>query len=187
MLQNFKKLLPFFMSEEPPNIYCLFPQIVIHSNAFYWTNSILGRDFPTTSLCFLEKLEHCKAGRPPKHEFLKGYFTLYLNGKAYKMAMIVDRRPAENIDIETKDASAPSPVVSPYPLSLSPSPSAECLQAALGKGGKSIIADDRVMIPRLGLRENLDGVATKEFCSYVTLNTFTIRNKGKNEDAKVAP
>src|ERR1700729_3743887 len=46
MLQNFKKLLRFFMSDKPPNIYCLFPQNVIHSNAFYWTNSILGRDFP---------------------------------------------------------------------------------------------------------------------------------------------
>ena len=77
------------------------------------------------------------------------------------MAMIVDRRPAENIDIEAKDASAPSHIVSPHPLSLSPSPSAERLQAALGKGRKSIIADDRVMIPRFGLRENLNGLATK--------------------------
>jgi len=103
------------------------------------------------------------------------------------MAMIVDRRPAENIDIEAKDASAQSPIVSPHPLSLSPSPSAERLQAALGKGGKSIIADDRVMIPRFGLREDLDGLATKEFGSYVTLNTLTIRNRRANEHTMSAP
>src|SRR6202050_2796089 len=113
MLQNFKKLLRFFMSDKPPNIYCLFPQIVIHSNAFYWTNSILGRDFLTTSSCFLEKMEHCKADRPPKHEFLKVFFTLHLNRKPYEIGMIVNR-PAEHIDIKTKDASVPSPIVSPH-------------------------------------------------------------------------
>ena len=146
MLQNFKKLLRFFMSDEPPNIHCLFPRIVSHSNAFDWGNGILGRDFPTTSSCFLEKLEHCKADRQPKHEFLKVFFTLQLNGKPYKMGMIVDCCPAEHIDIKTKDASVPSPIVPPYPVSLSPSPSVERLQAALGKGGKSVTADDCVMI-----------------------------------------
>jgi hypothetical protein len=119
MLQNFKKLLRFFMSsDEPPNIHCLFPRIVSHSNAFDWSNGILGRDFPTTSSCFLDKLEHCKADRPPKHEFLNVFFTLCLNGKPYEMGMIVDCRPAEHVDIETKNASAPSPIASPYPLSL---------------------------------------------------------------------
>jgi hypothetical protein len=117
-------------------------------------------------LCLLNSLEHCKADTPPKHEFLKVFFTLYLNGKAYKMGMIVDRRPAENIDIEMNDASAPSPMVLPYPLSLSPSPSAERLQAALRKGGKSITADDRVMIPKFGMREDLDDLARKEFGSF---------------------
>ena len=184
MLQNFKKLLRFFMSDEPPNIYCLLSSIRMPSIGLTASWVVI---FPTTSSCFLEKLEHRKADRPPKHEFLKGYFTLYLNGKAYKMAMIVDRRPAENIDIEAKDASAQSPIVSPHPLSLSPSPSAERLQAALGKGGKSIIADDRVTIPRFGLREDLDGLATKEFGSYVTLNTLTIRNKRTNEHTMSAP
>jgi hypothetical protein len=59
------------------------------------------------------------------------------------MGMIVDRRPAESIDIETKDVSAPLPIVSPSLLSVSPLPSVERLQAALGKGGKSVTADDR--------------------------------------------
>jgi hypothetical protein len=186
MLQNFKKLLRFFMSDEPPNIHCLFPRIVNHSNAFDWGNGILGRDFPITSSCFLEKLEHCKADRSPKHEFLKTFFTLHLNGKAYKMGMIVDRRPAENIDIENNDVSALSPIASPHPLSLSPSPSAERLQAALGKGGKSITADDRVMIPKFGLREDLDDLARKEFGSFVTLNTLTIDSKRTNEHTSIS-
>ena len=177
---TFKKLLRFFMSE-PPNIHCLFPRIVNYLNVFDWANGILGRDFQNTRLCLLNSLEHCKADRPPKHEFLKVFFTLYLNGKAYKMGMIVDRRPAENIDIEMNDASAPSPMVSPYPISLSPSPSAERLQAALGKGGKSITADDRVMIPRFGMREDLDDLARKEFGSFVTLNTLTVGNKHTND------
>ena len=93
------------------------------------------------------------------------------------MGMIVDRRPAESIDIETKDAPAPLPIVSSSPLSVSPSPSVKRLQAALGKGGKSVTADDRVTIPKFGLRKDLDGLATKEFGSYVTLNTLTIDNK----------
>jgi hypothetical protein len=85
MLQNFKKLLRFFMSDEPPDIYCLFPRIVSHSNAVNWSNGILGRDFLTTISCFLKKLKHCKADRPPKYEFRKAFFTLYYwNGKAYK-------------------------------------------------------------------------------------------------------
>jgi hypothetical protein len=93
------------------------------------------------------------------------------------MGMIVDRRPAESIDIETKDAPAPLPIVSSSPLSVSPSPSVKRLQAALGKGGKSVTADDRVTIPKFGLRKDLDGLATKEFGSYITLNTLTIHNK----------
>jgi hypothetical protein len=32
-------------------------------------------------------------------------------------------------------------------------------------------------IPKFGLRKDLDGLATKEFGSYVTLNTLTIDNK----------
>jgi len=99
-----------------------------------------------------------------------------LDKKTYKIGIIVDRRPAESIDIETKDAS-PLPIVSSSPLSMSPSPSVERLQAALGKGGKSVTADDRVMIPKFGLRKDLDGLAIKEFGSYITLNTLTIHDK----------
>jgi len=172
---TFKKLLRFFMSE-PPNIHCLFPRIVNYLNVFDWANGILGRDFETTSLCYLDSLEHCKADRSPKHEFLIALFTLYLDKKTYKIGIIVDRRPAESIDIETKDAS-PLPIVSSSPLSMSPSPSVERLQAALGKGGKSVTADDRVMIPKFGLRKDLDGLAIKEFGSYITLNTLTIHDK----------
>jgi len=176
MLQTFKKLLRFFMSDEPPNIHCLLPRIVSYSSIFDWANGILGRDFETTSLCFLDSLKHCKADRSPKHEFLIALFTLYLDKKTYKIGIIVDRRPAESIDIETKDAS-PLPIVSSSPLSMSPSPSVERLQAALGKGGKSVTADDRVMIPKFGLRKDLDGLAIKEFGSYITLNTLTIHDK----------
>jgi hypothetical protein len=179
MLQTFKKLFRFFMSDEPPNIHCLFPRIVNYLNIFDWANGILGRDVRTTSQCLLDGLEHCKADSPPQHEFLKALFTLYLDGKPYKMGAIVDRRPAESIDIETKDASTPLPIVSSSPLSVSPSPSpsVERLQAALGKGGKSVTVDDHVMIPKFGLRKDLDGLARKEFGSYVALNTLTIDNK----------
>src|SRR5882762_4336854 len=130
MLQTFKKLLRSFMSDEPPNIHCLLPRIVIYSNIFGWADGILGRDFETTSLCFLDGLEHCKADRSPKHEFLIALFTLYWDKKTYKIGIIVDRRPAESIDIETKDASPPLPIASSSPLSMSPSPSIERLQAA---------------------------------------------------------
>ena len=161
------------MSDKAPNIHCLLPRIVNYSNIFDWANGILGRDFETTKLCLLDSLEHCKADKSPKHEFLKAYFTLHLDEKAYKIGIIVDRRPAESIDIETKDAPASLPTVSSSPLSVSPSPSVERLQAALGNGGKSVTADDRVMIPQFGLRKDPDGLATKEFGSYVTLNTLT--------------
>jgi hypothetical protein len=103
-------------------------------------------------------------------------FTLYWDKKTYKIGIIVDRRPAESIDIEAKDASPPLHIASSSPLSMSPSPSVERLQAALGKGGKSVAADDRVMIPKFGLRKDLDGLATREFGSYVTLNTLTIHD-----------
>jgi hypothetical protein len=177
MLQTFKKLLRFFMPDEPPNIHCLFPRIVDNLNIFNWANGILGRDLETTSQCVLDSLEHCKADRSPQHEFLKALFTLYSDKQTHEIGLIVDRRPAETIDIETKDASPPLPIVSSSPLSMSPSPSVERLQAALGKGGKSVTADDRVMIPKLGLRKDLDGLATTEFGSYVTLNTITIHDK----------
>jgi len=176
MIQTLKKLLRLFMSDETPNIHCLLPRMVDNLNIFNWANGILGRDFETTSLCFLDGLEHCKADRSPKHEFLIALFTLYLDKKTYKIGIIVDRRPAKSIDIETKDASTPLPVASSSPLSMSPSPSVERLQAALGKGGKSVTADDRVMIPKFGLRKDLDGLATKEFGTYVTLNTLTIHD-----------
>lgn len=183
MLQTLKKLLRFCMSDEPPNIHCLLPRIVNYSNIFDWANGILGRDFETTNSCFLDSLEHCKANRSPKHEFLKAFFTLYLEEKAHQIGIIVDRRPAESIDIETKEAPAPLPIVSSSPFSVSPSPSLERLQAALGKGGKSVTADDRVMIPKFGLRKDVDGLATKEFGSYITLNTLTIHNKSTSMSA----
>jgi hypothetical protein len=81
MIQTLKKLLRLFMSDEPPNIHCLFPRIINYLNTFDWANGILGRDFETTGLCFLDSLEHCKADRSPKHEFLIALFTLYLHGK----------------------------------------------------------------------------------------------------------
>jgi hypothetical protein len=171
------------MSDEPPNIHCLLPCIVNYLNIFDWANGILGRDLETTSLCLLDSLEHCKADRPPKHEFIKAFFTLYLDEKVYKIGIIVDRRPAESIDVETKGASAPSPIVSSSPLSVSPSPSVERLQAALGKGRKSVTANDRITIPKFGLCKDLEGLATKEFSSYVTLNTLTIRDKSTSMSA----
>jgi len=111
MIQTLKKLLRLFMSDEPPNIHCLLPRIVDNLNIFNWTNGILGRDLATTSLCFLDSLEHCKANRLPKHKFLIALFTLYLDKKTYKIGIIVDRHPAETIDIETKDASPPLPTM----------------------------------------------------------------------------
>ena len=72
---------------------------------------------------------------------------------------------------------APLPIVSSSPLSVSPLPSVKRLQAGLGKGRKSVTADDRVTIPKFGLHKDLDGLATKEFGSYITLNTLTIHDK----------
>jgi hypothetical protein len=44
MLQTFKKLLPFFMSDEPPSIRCLFPRIVNYLNILDWANSVFDGD-----------------------------------------------------------------------------------------------------------------------------------------------
>jgi hypothetical protein len=46
----------------------------------------------------------------------------------------------------------------------------------LGKGRKSVVADDHVMIPECGVHADLASLATKEFSSYITLNTLTIHD-----------
>jgi hypothetical protein len=177
MLRAIKQFARLFMSDEPPRIHCLFPRTTNNLNALDWCNGILGRDFPITSLSSLDQLHHCKATKPPAHEFLLVYFTINVNGLLYKIGMIVDRCPAKEIDKLPNDTSAPSFIVSPSPTpSPSPSPSIERLQASLGKAGKSVAATDRVMIPRFGRQDELKALATETFGTYDTLNSLFIDN-----------
>jgi len=181
MLQTIKKLVRFFMSDNSPNIHCLFPQTADNSNALHWCNGILGRDFPTAKDCILDRLDHCKATISPAHEFLIAYFTLYSDGTAYEMGMIIDRCPAKEIDELPRDAALTSSMASPSSQSLSPSPSPspslDRFQATLGKGGKSVAATDRIMIPKLGQRDDLKKLAKETFGTYNTLNTLSVGSR----------
>jgi len=93
------------------------------------------------------------------------------------MGMIIDRCPAKEIDELPRDAPLISSMASPSSQSLSPSPSLDRFQATLGKGGKSVAATDRVMIPKLGQRDNLKKLATETFGTYNTLNTLSVGSR----------
>ena len=80
MPELIKRLFPFFMPAKPPGIYSLFPRSDDDIDIFYWCSRILGLDAEIAKMCFLTQLDHCKADRPPQHEFLKGYLTVHLNG-----------------------------------------------------------------------------------------------------------
>jgi hypothetical protein len=181
MLDTVKRFLRLFMSNEPPNIHSLFPRSTHETDVSYWCNSILGRDITTANASFLTRLDHCKATRSPRHEFLLAYLRVNLDGTTHDTHMIIDRCPAPEIEESPalpKTASATSLVSSPsavssLPPSPSPSSRSDHFIAILGKGG-SVPATDRVMIPRLGQAEELHSLATRTFGDYHTLNTLTI-------------
>jgi len=49
---------------------------------------------------FLTQIDHCKADKAPKHEFIKAYFTLHLHGNKYNIHMIIHRTPAPDVEID---------------------------------------------------------------------------------------
>ena len=154
MLQFIKHLFPFFMSTKPPNPHSIFPRSNDDIDIFYWCSRILGLDVGIANMCFLTRLDHCKADRAPKHEFLKAYLTLYWNGKKYNMHIIIHRTPAPDVEV---DPDAPKPqrtsttsLASPQSAisSRSPSLSFRLSEHILGilEKGHPVPATDRVII-----------------------------------------
>jgi hypothetical protein len=185
MLELIKRLFPFFMSAKPPNIYSLFPRSNDDIDIFYWCSRILGLDVGIANMCFLTRLDHCKADRAPKHEFLKAYLTLYWNGKKYNIHIIIHRTPAPDVEV---DPDAPKPqrtsttsLASPQSTisSRSPSPSFRLSEHILGilEKGHPVPANDRVIIIKTGQVKDFDDACTKSFGSYITLNSLFIRDE----------
>jgi len=183
MLWTVKRLLRWFMANElPPDIHCLFPRTADEANLHYWCNSILGRDFVNVRSSSLTKLEHCKATKAPRHEFLLAYITLDINGTSYETCMIFDHSPAVEVE-EVRDApNSPSPtsltVITSPPIdsrSSSPLPSSNSdrLKAILRKGG-SVTATDRVAILAFGRCDVLNNLAKLKFGKFQVLNTLSI-------------
>lgn len=180
------------MSDEPPTIHSLFPRTTHETDASYWCNSILGQDVTTANSCSLTQLDHCKSTRSPRHEFLLAYLTLDLDGKVHDTCILIDRRPAPEVEeqpAEPKTASATSLICSPSTISSpSPSPSPSLrfdhTKGILGSGGK-VPATDRVMVPRSGEPKELRSLTTRTFGEYFTLNTLTI-DKGRMSAPQLA-
>src|SRR6266436_4515234 len=98
MLKLVKRLFPFFMSNSPPDIYSLLPRADDEANIFFWSSTIMGKHIDFANACVLTRLDHCKALRTPKHEFLKAFLTLYLDGSQHEVHLIIHRTPAPNVD-----------------------------------------------------------------------------------------
>jgi len=182
MLELIKRLLPLFMSAKPPNVYSLFPRSDDDVDIFYWCSRILGLDVEVAKTCFLTQLDHCKADKPPKHEFLKAYLTLHLNGKKFYIRMIIHRTPAPIVEVDpdaakpqrTSTTSLPSPhsTIS----SRSPSPCSKLSEHLLGilEKGHPVPANDRVIIIIAGKDKDFDNACTKIFGHNITLNSLSI-------------
>jgi hypothetical protein len=192
MLQLVKRLFPFFMSAKPPYIHSLLPQANDDVNVFYWCSRILGQDVEIANICFLNQLDHCKADKPPKHEFLKVFLTLHLNGEKYEVYMIIHRTPARNVHVEenppkpqrsSTTSLAPQSAMSSRSSSPSPSTFSDHFLGMLGKGD-SVPANDRVIVIRAGQGTELHEACTETFGSYITLNTLSI---GEGHTAISAP
>jgi hypothetical protein len=184
MLRTVKRLLRLFMADKPPpDIHCLFPRISDETNLHYWCNSILGRDFASVRSSSLTKLEHGKATKSPRHEFLLAYITLDINGASYETCMIFDRSPAAMEVEEVRDvpnnasltslAVITSPSINSRSSSPSPSSNTDQLKAILGMGG-SVAATDRVAIPKFGRSDELHNLAKRKFGGFQVLNTLSI-------------
>ena len=134
------RLLRFFMSDNPPDIHCLFPRSSHETGASYWSSSILGRHFQAASLSSLTHLRHCKARKSPKHEFLIVDFMVNINEHIYNMSMIIDRCPA--IEVESNQGNAPPAACDTISSSSQfPSTSSQSVKAASIIGGKVSTSD----------------------------------------------
>jgi hypothetical protein len=195
MLRTVKRLLRLFMADDPPpDIHCLFPRTADDTNLHYWCNSILGPDFASVRSSSLTKLEHCKATKSPRHEFLLAYITLDINGASYESCMIFDRSPAA-MEVEEVRADGPnnpsltslnvisSPSINSRSSSPSPSSNSDHLKAILGRGG-SVAATDRVAMPKFGRSDQLHNLAKEKFGTFQVLNTLSI---GGDERIMSAP
>jgi hypothetical protein len=187
MLQKVKHLLHFAMSDEPepPINDSLFPQMLEDDfKVAHRCNGVLGRHLAFASLCYLDRLDHCKAKKLPKHEFLMVYLTFYMDEKKHETCMIIDRCPAIGPDFEDKPAtpknnsttsllSSPA-ALSPRSASLSPSSQSNHSKAIHRKGTGKVPARDHIMIPKLGRRADLNSLAQTTFGDFDTLNTLSI-------------
>jgi hypothetical protein len=192
MLKLVKRLFQLFMSNNPPDIYFLLPRTNDDANILFWSSSILGKHIDVANACVLTKLDHCKADRPPKHEFLKAHLLLSLDGKKYEVRLIIHRTPAPNVDVDgnppkpqrTSTTSLVSPQSTITSRSSSPSPStfSDHILGMLGKGDP-VPATDCVIIIKAGQCKELDDACTEIFGSYITLNTLTV---GKEHTAMSA-
>jgi hypothetical protein len=123
----------------PLQIFILLPRSNDETNIFFWSSTIKGKRIDFANACVLTQLNHCKADRPQKHEFLKAHITLLLAGKKYKVHLIIHRTPAPNVEVVENTPSATSLASPQSPiLSQSPSPSLSTfsghLMAILGNG-----------------------------------------------------
>jgi hypothetical protein len=183
MLELIRRLFPFFMSAEPPKIHALFPRSDDDIDIFYWCSRILGLDVEIASRCFLTRLDHCKADRPPKHEFLKAYLTLLRNGKKFKVHIIIHRTPAPIVEVNPNAAkpqrTSTTSLLSPHSTisSRSPSPSTKLSEHFLGilEKGHPVPANDRVIIILTRKDEDFDNACTKAFGPNITLNSLLVR------------
>ena len=193
MLKVVKRFFPFFMSNTPLDIYSLLPRSDDETNIFFWSSTIKGKHIDFANACILTQLDHCKADRPPKHEFLKAHLTLLLDGKKHKVHLIIHRTPALNVEVienapKPQRASTTSLASPKSPLSSrSPSPSSSTFSghvlAILGNGNL-VPATDRVIIIKAGSDKEFEEACSEKFGSYVTLNTLSI---GEQHTSMSAP
>ena len=172
------------MSAKPPKIYSLLPRSDDDIDIFYWCSRILGLDVKIADRCFLTRLDHCKVERVPKHEFLKAYLTLLLNGTKFYIRMVIHRTPAPIVEVDP-DAAKPqrTSTISTSPHSTIPSrfpsPSWKLSEHILGilEKGHPVPANDRVIIIVAKTDEDFDKACTKAFGPNITLNSLSIREE----------
>jgi hypothetical protein len=109
-----------------------------------------------------------------------------LNGQEHKVYAVVHRIPAPNVDVDenapkpqrssTTSLSSPQSTISSRSQSPSLSAFSEHFMGILGKGDP-VPANDRVIIIKAGQSKDFDDACTKEFGSYITLNSLYIREE----------
>jgi hypothetical protein len=181
------RLCRFKMSTNPPHLLSLFPERAKPVGAEWWASCVLGSDFAIAQSCFLTRVEHCKATKSVKHEFLFIYMTLNYLGATHETCLIIDRSLATNVEPDQQDTGrsratqAASSISLPSNVSQSRSstpqssvsvPSARW-KAILDKNGE-VPAEDRVYIPRLGRPQDISQIARCMHGDYNILNTIVI-------------